>query len=105
MAFPSLVAGMDFVLLATFGVDTSYALPGAAPVMVRGIFDASYVRVDVGEAGVQSAGPAVFYRVADLPQDPAEDYPLITIASVEYQVTEVQKDGQSGVRLMLHRLP
>ena len=103
MAFPDLVSGMDLALLATFGVDTTYASPAAASAAVRGIFDAAYVRIDAGEAGVSSAGPAVFYRLTDLPVDPADDYPRITIGGVVYTVTEVAKDGQGGVRLMLHR--
>lgn len=102
-AFRDAVAAMDAVLVDNLGEPTSYT-PAAtgSPVSVRGIFDAAYVRVDVGQAGVSSAGPAVFYRLADLPVDP-DDESQVGIAGVTYSVDDVQKDGQGGVRLILRR--
>jgi hypothetical protein len=70
---------------------------------VRGIFDAAYVRVEAGRAGVSSSGPAVFLRLEDLPTDPENDEPIMTVAGVNYTVREAQKDGQGGIHLLLHR--
>ena len=54
-------------------------------------------------ARVSSAGPAVFYRLSDLPVDPETDDPVITVDGVGYEVIDVKKDGQGGVLLQLHK--
>ena len=85
MDWPGLAALMDKALVQALAIPTTYDPAGAAaPVTVRGIFDAAYVRVDAGEAGVSSSGPMVFYRLADLPVDPTADEPVITINGVAY---------------------
>jgi hypothetical protein len=43
-------------------------------------------------------------RLADLPSDPEDDSPTITVEGVEYSVREPQKDGQGGVLLLLHQV-
>lgn len=71
---------------------------------VQGIFDANHVRVEAGEAGVTSAGPAVFLRLSELPSDPEVDgNARVTVGGTEYSPTSVEKDGQGGVLLRLHR--
>jgi hypothetical protein len=96
---------MDAAIIAVFGTPTTYQRSGGSPLPIAGIFDAAYVHVETGEAGVQSVGPAVFYRLGDLPADPETETtnPVITINGVQYEATEVQKDGQGGVRLLLHK--
>lgn len=103
MTWPGLVAQMDRALLTAVGSATSYKGATSPAITVTGIFDAAYVRVEVGEAGVSSAGPAVFYRLSDLPVDPESDDPDITIDGVTYGVIAVKKDGQGGVHLQLHK--
>lgn len=117
MTWPGLVAQMDGAILSAMGIATSYKPITSPAITVAGIFDAAYVRVEVGEAGVSSSGPAVFYRlgtssdvidldgtscVLELPVDPEIDDP-ITIDGVTYGVIEVKKDGQGGVHLQLHK--
>jgi len=105
MTWRDQVARMDGALVDRhFGEPTTYTTGSGQVAQVNGIFDAEYVRVDAGEAGVGSAGPAVFYRLSDLPADPGDDEPEIQINGVTYRVTEVKNDGQGGVTLMLHRL-
>lgn len=71
---------------------------------VQGIFDAAHVRVDAGEAGVTSAGPAVFLRLSELPSDPEVDgNARVAVSGTEYTPWSVEKDGQGGVLLRLHR--
>lgn len=98
---------MDAAVGAAFSTATTYQAKGCAPVPVSGIFDSAYVRVEAGGgdflSGVSSSGPAVFYRLADLPVDPEQDDPIITINGTSYQVIENKKDGQGGVRLILHK--
>lgn len=79
--------------------------PGAgAAVDVQGVFDAVHVRVEAGEAGVTSAGPAVFLRLSELPSDPEVDgNARVTVSGTEYTPWSVEKDGQGGVLLRLHR--
>lgn len=104
MAFRDLIAGMDAALVGSLGEPTTYTpATTGVPKAVTGIFDAAYVRVDVGRAGVGSAGPALFYRESDLPADAAAPGAEIVVRGVTYRVDEVQKDGQGGVRLLLKR--
>jgi hypothetical protein len=103
VGFPEALAGADVAALAAFGTPVRYTPEWGDPVDVVGIFDAAYVRVDMGTAGVASCGPAVFLRLADLPTDPAKDSPTITIAGVDYRRREAHRDGQGGVLLLLKR--
>lgn len=93
----------DITVRDILGGDITYTPGAGSAVSVRGIFDAAYVRVDIGQAGVSSAGPAVFLRVEDLPTDPETDSATVTVGAVEYEIRECQKDGQGGVLLLLHR--
>src|SRR5689334_19327848 len=103
MSFREAVGEMDAALVDAFGMLTAYTPQGGSPVEVSGIFERAYVPVDAGLAGVQSEGPAIFYRLQDLPVDPATDVPSISVDGNTYRVTEVHKDGDGGVRLILHR--
>lgn len=105
MAFPDLLAAADRAALQHLGGPVRYTpspINGDA-VDVTGIFDAAAVHQDVGQAGLVSQGPQVFLRLADLPVDPEDDDPTVVVAGNEYRVREVQKDGQGGVLLLLHR--
>lgn len=71
----------------------------------RGVFDALYVKVDAGEVGVSSAGPAVFLRLSDLSSNPEEDTAArVTVDGQEYSIREAQPDDQGGVVLLLHEV-
>jgi hypothetical protein len=103
VAFPSLLASADRAALMLLGGPVFYAAEFGGDVEVRGIFDAAYVRAQAGQAGVMSAGPAVFLLLADLPSDPEDDVPSVTVEGVKYRVRETQKDGMGGVVLHLHQ--
>jgi hypothetical protein len=103
MDFAALVAQMDRAVLGLGGT-VRYAPRFGEAVDVTGVFDAAYVRADAGQAGVSSSTPAVFLRLDDLPADPADDEPKITVGGVTYAVSEVRKDSQGGVVLFLHRV-
>jgi hypothetical protein len=102
MGFPALLASSDRAVLQHLGGTVVYAPSDGEPVEVPGIFDAAWVRVDAGQAGVISSGPAVFLRLADLPLDPETDEPRIEVDGKMSRVREVHKDGQGGVILELH---
>lgn len=104
MAWRDQVARMDATLVEHFGDPTIYTSSSGQAAQPKGIFDDAFVHVDAGEAGVTSTGPAVFYRLVDLPTDPENDEPELVIAGVTYRVIDVQKDGQGGVMLRLHRV-
>lgn len=78
--------------------------PGAgAAVQVQGIFDALYQRVDAGQPGVSSSGPAVFLTLADLPSNPVTDTAAtVTVDGTTYTQAEAMPDGQGGVLIRLH---
>ena len=104
MGYADLVLAADHaakVLLG--GVTATYAPEVGAPVSVVGLFDERYVKVTAGSHGaVESCGPAFFCHIADLPIDPENDDPTITIAGTAYNVVERQRDGVGGIRLLLH---
>jgi len=106
MAFADLVTRIDRAAQGFLGGSAViYRSEFGAPVTVQGIFDASHVFVDEGEAGVESYGPAVFVRLSDLPVDPSADADTrVTIAGTEYRVIERKPDSMGGVMLRLHRV-
>lgn len=105
--FDELVRAADRAAQAALGgVSVTYAPEVGSPVEVTGIFDAQYVLAKGGlaEAGVETLGPAVFLRLEDLPVDPEDDEPTLTIGGVDYRVTERRPDGMGGIVLALRRL-
>lgn len=103
MDFGAHLARTDATMLTHLGGPVTYTPGAGAAVDVRGIFDALYVNVEAGEAGVSSCGPAVFLRLVDLPSDPRTDPAArVTVAGVAYRPHTIEPDGQGGVRLLLH---
>lgn len=84
------------------GVPVIYRPAVGEPVEVTGMFDAQYVLVKgSAAAGVESRGPAVFLRLADLPSDPDQDDPILTIQGTDYRVSERRPDDVGGIVLVL----
>lgn len=93
------------VLASPLAQEVTYTSGAGAVAHPRGVFDALYTRVDAGEVGVSSAGPAVFVRLADLPTSPEVDLDaVVTVDGTSYSIREVQPDGQGGVVLLLHEV-
>lgn len=104
MAFTDLLASGDSSLRALLGETVTYTPGVGSAVDVQGVFDAAYVRVDVGQPGVSSVSPAVFVGLDDLTSDPESDSDAeVTVDGTDYVIREVQKDGKGGVLLLLHR--
>lgn len=105
MAWGRLLEAADRAAMEHLGGETVTYKPGTgAPVPVIGIFDEAYVLADASDARVSSSGPAVFFRLADLPSDPDTDTGVVevTVGGKTYRRREVKKDGQGGVLLLLH---
>lgn len=106
MAFADLLTVADRAVRGILGGAVVYAPGTGAAVTVQGVFDAAYVRVDLGQSGVSSVGPAVFLRLEDLPSSPDADSACrVTVAGVTYLAHTVEPDGLGGVRLLLTRDP
>jgi len=103
MTFSALLERADVAVRGILGGTVNYAPSVGIAVDVTGIFDAVYVKVDAGEAGVSSTGPAVFLRLEDLPSDPTTDAATVTVAGIAYSIREAEPDGQGGVLLLLHK--
>lgn len=104
MAFADLVAAADVAIREHLGgVTVTYQPEVGDAVAVGGMFDAQYRLIDPVNAGVEQTVPAVFLRLADLPADPDDDEPQLTIDGVTYSVRERQPDGLGGIRFLLHR--
>lgn len=101
--FALLVEQMDRAAQANLGaVAVSYQPVGGDPVTLSGIFDAQYVLVrGSAMAGVESTAPAVFLRVSDLPADPDDDDPTVSVGGTSYRVAERRPDGIGGIVLVL----
>lgn len=105
MSFDALISTMDAAVLSHLGgVPVVYAPATGSPVTVQGIFDENYTLLEAGQNGVENLGPAVSLRIADLPGNPANDTPTLTIKGRQYRVRERQPDsiGQM-ITLLLHR--
>lgn len=104
--FASLVASMDGMITSSKMATIVTYTPEVGPaVEIKGIFDANYVLAKgTAEAGVETLGPAVFLRLSDLPVDPEDDEPTLTIRDVEYRVIERRPDSLGGIVLALRRL-
>lgn len=93
------------VLASPLAQEVTYTSGPGVAVAPRGIFDALYTKVDAGEVGVSSAGPAAFVRLADLSSDPEVDLDArVTVDGQEYTIREVQPDGQGAALLLLHEV-
>jgi hypothetical protein len=105
-AFDDLVQRADRAVHGHLGgAVVTYQPELGAPVDVTGVFDAQYVLAKgTAEAGVEAAGPAVFLRLDDLPTDPEDDDPILTIAGVDYRVIERRPDGMGGIVLALRKV-
>lgn len=88
------------------GEDVVYQPAAGAAATVTGIFDAPHALAKGDpEAGVEVALPSVFLRLADLPTDPEDDDPILTIRGVAYRVTgRPGPDGYGGIVLTLRRV-
>lgn len=106
MAFTDLLTVADRAVREVLGSSVVYTPGVGAAVTVRAVFDAAFVRVDLGQPGVASVSPAVFLRLADLPSNPETDTACrVTAEGVTYLAHTVEPDGLGGVRLLLSRTP
>lgn len=106
-AFAALVEQVDrtaFDLLGGASVIYRPAIGAAVP--VTGMFDEQYVLAKGdAHAGVEATlGPAFFARLADLPVDPEQDEPTLTIGQRDYHVIERKPDGLGGILLVLRQV-
>lgn len=111
MAFDDLVALADRAVQSTLGGETVTYRPSAdvvitvVPFEVVGVFDANYVLAKgTAEAGVEATGPAVFFRLEDLPEYLEDDEPTLTIRDVDYRVLERRPDTMGGIVLVLRSI-
>jgi hypothetical protein len=98
VTFAELVESTDRAAQAHLGGESVTYQPAVGPaVPITGIFDLAYALAKGSpEAGVETLGPAVFLRLEDLPADPEEDEPALTIRGVVYRVVERLPDGGMG---------
>ncbi len=106
MSFADLILRVDRAAQRVLGGElVTYAPAVGVPVSVTGIFDELYVLAKGSAmAGVEALGPAVFFRLADLPVNPEDDEPTITIRGNAYRVIERRPDGMGGIVLALRRV-
>jgi hypothetical protein len=103
MSFAELIERVDRAVQGQLGsVPVTYAST-LGTVEVRGMFDENHHLADPEQVGVEQVGPSVWLRLADLPANPDEDEPLLTIRGTTYRVRRRELDRTGGtVRLLLH---
>lgn len=104
MAWTDHLARVDEAARDILGGSVTYAPAVGTAATVTGIFDPQHSHAG-GPSEInqdQGWGPAVFLTLADLPADPDDDTPTITIGGVAYSVRDVRKDGFGGVLLLLN---
>lgn len=106
MSFADLIGRADRAAQSALGGEpVMYQPDGEQAVEVTGIFDEQYVLAKgSADAGVEALSPAVFLRLEDLPTNPEDDEPTLTIRGVIYRVTERRPDGLGGIVLALRRM-
>jgi hypothetical protein len=103
MSFTGLLATADRAILGLLGGVVRYSPTTGPAVTIKGIFDCAYLKVALGQAGISSEGPVVWFRESDLPSDPEVDLEAeITIGETVFTIRETHKDGQGGVLIFLH---
>lgn len=103
MAFGDLLASVDVAARSILGGSVTCTPEVGSAVTVDGIFDAAYVLIDAGEAGVSSSGPAVFLTLDDLPGTPNTAW-RVAVNGTTYQPHTIKPDGMGGVVLLLHEV-
>lgn len=106
MAYADLIAAADRAAQSALGGEPVIYFTGEGDsAEVVGIFDSQFV-LDKGtsEAGVETACPAVFLRLEDLPSVPEDDDPTLTIRGVDYRVIERKPDDMGGILLVLRTI-
>lgn len=106
MSFDELVTGVDRAVQGALGGESiTYAPAIGSPVAVTGVFDEQYVLAKgSAPSGVEAIAPTVFFRLDDLPTDPENDEPTLTIRSGAYRVIERRPDGMGGIVLALRKV-
>lgn len=101
--FSERLARVDRAVRARLGGPVIYRPATGAPVEVSGVFDEQFAlaQSDPTQAGVETLGPAVFLTLADLPVDPEQDEPTLTVGGRDYHVTGRKTDGVGGIVLVL----
>lgn len=106
MGFFDVVERADRSCFSHLGkVSATYAPSVGSPVVVDGLFDRPYDQIVEGSAeyGVEQRSPMIFFRLEDLPTDPDDDDPTITIDGQDYEVIERKPDAErAGIVLVLH---
>jgi len=105
--FEDLVTAMDRTVLTLLGekVPIIYQPSFGAAVPVQGIFDDSFALAQgSAESGVEARVPTVFLVLADLPIDPEQDDPILTIDGDDYRVIERRPADFGSVVLALRKV-
>lgn len=103
MGFRDLVDGALKSIRTTLGETISYTPGGGEAVEIKGVFSDDFLELDPATGvPVQTKRPNVLIRLADLEAEPEQGDEL-TARDEDYVVHEVQKDGEGGALLLLHK--
>lgn len=103
MAWGNLSDRMLRTALNVFGDPVTYTRGATTVQISKAVFDANFLAVDPDTgATVQSTGPMIGVRLAELPGGKAEKGDKVVRNGVTYRVIESQPDSEGHARLILH---
>ncbi len=103
MSWIDLAAGVIESAQSTFGESVTYTPAGGSPSTIVGIFNDIFEAIDQNSGGIMSARPTLGVAVADFGTLPSPG-DAFTIRSVSYEIEEIQRDGEAGLVLHLHKV-
>jgi hypothetical protein len=103
MQWPDLADSLLGTCMDVFGREVTYAPAGGSAFKLQGVFDAPHLAVGLrdGEVYYSTTDPKLGVRLSDFFSAPLQG-DVVSIDGVDYQVIDVQPDGQGGATLDLH---
>lgn len=98
-----LFSGLPSLFTGVLGTPATYTpAAGGAPVMLRGIFNAAFILVELQDGvSVESSRPVITIRTSDAPLAKRGD--SIEVNATAYSVRGVEPDGRGLTMLILGR--
>jgi len=103
MNWRSLTDGVIDAAKSSFGEEVLYSPSEGSPITITGIFNDIFEIIEEGTSNLMSSKPTLGVKSNDF-----EDFPImgdrVTIRTKVYEVTEIQRDGESGLNLFLNEV-
>lgn len=103
MTWQDLADGVMTSALAAFAETVSYTPSGESAFDIQGIFNDIFDIIDDQNSDIVSSKPTLGVRSSDFEMRPKID-DTVVVRGITYSITEVQRDGEAGYNLFLHKV-